>query len=201
MGGWIRVGIKDTGTDHNPLNLIVIEHDGSLSRDDAAVSNNFEFNATVWGQMTMFFTTPLISIEQMATARIGRMNRQRAANPTFQFDKTDQLASLGATSLLMMAFSNGTTNGGASREQMDTFVRQERLPFDLGFTVPANKITAAGAQEVGAKLTNATGAGAGKGAGTGTGFTVAAPGSSSTRTTVGMAGFGLALACITWNIS
>lgn len=108
--------------------------------------------------MTMFFTTPLISIEQMATARVGRINRQRAANPVFLFDDKAGMSSLGETSLVLMTFSNGSIDGGASRQQVDTFFTQERLPFDQGYTVPTERITADRVQAVGAKITNATGA-------------------------------------------
>lgn len=136
----------------------MIEHDGSLSRNDAAIGNNFQFNQTIWNQMTMFFTTPLISIEQMATARVGRINRQRAANPVFLFDEKAGMSSLGETSLVLMTFSNGSIDGGASRQQVDTFFTQERLPFDQGYTVPTQRITADRVQAVGMKITNATGA-------------------------------------------
>ncbi|KAJ4416261.1 hypothetical protein N0V82_006865 [Gnomoniopsis sp. IMI 355080] len=152
----------------------LIEHDGSLSRDDAAVGNNFQFNQTIWNEMTMFFTTPQISIEQMATARVGRLNRQRAANPVFAFDDKVAMTSLGETSLVLMTFSNGSIDGGASRQQVDTFFTQERLPFDQGFTVPTTRITADRVQAMGQKITNATGANATtNGTGTATGLSSA----------------------------
>lgn len=110
--------------------------------------------------MTMFFTTPLISIEQMATARVGRINRQRAANPVFLFDEKVGMTSLGETSLVLMTFSNGSIDGGANRQQVDTFFSQERLPFDQGFTIPTQRITADRVQAMGQKITNATGASA-----------------------------------------
>lgn len=107
--------------------------------------------------MTMFFTTPLITIEQMATARVGRINRQRAANPAFVLDNKAESASLGESSLVLMTFSNGSIDGGANRQQVDTFFTQERLPFDQGYTVPTQMITADRVQVVGQKITNATG--------------------------------------------
>lgn len=106
----------------------------------------------------MFFTTPLISIEQMATARVGRINRQRAANPVFLFDDKVGMTSLGEASLVLITFSNGSVDGGANRQQVDTFFRQERLPFDQGYTVPTQRITADSVQIMGQKITNATGA-------------------------------------------
>lgn len=110
--------------------------------------------------MTMFFTTPLITIEQMATARVGRINRQRAANPVFLFDEKAGMTSLGETALVLMTFSNGSIDGGASRQQVDTFFTQERVPFDQGYTVPAQRITADRVQTMGQRITNATGANA-----------------------------------------
>lgn len=119
----------------------------------------------------MFFTTPQISIEQMATARVGRINRQRAANPVFVFDDKVAMTSLGETALVMMTFSNGSIDGGADRQQVDTFFTQERLPFDQGYTVPTTRITADRVQLMGQKITNATGANATTdGAGTASGL-------------------------------
>lgn len=185
----------------------VIEHDGSLSRDDAATGNNFIFNQTIWNEMTMFFTTPLISIEQMATARVGRINRQRAANPVFSFNDMVATTSLGETSLVLMTFSNGSVNGGANRQLVDTFFREERLPFDQGYTVPTQRITAQTVQEVGAKISAASSVGvttpadgSTSAASTANPAGTPATSSSSGRGESSMLAFGLTLIGLTWTL-
>lgn len=120
----------------------VIEHDVSLSRTDEALGNNFIFNETIWNATLAHFTDPLITTSQMAAARADRVAAAGDANPVLIFGSNMTKSSLVEASLVMMSFANGSTDGGASRQQVDTFFREERVPFDQGYERPAVRITA-----------------------------------------------------------
>lgn len=72
------------------------------------------------------------------------------------FDTRVAMTSLGETSLVEMIFSDGGTNGGANRQQVDTFFSQERLPFDQGFSTPATRITTDTISVMGQQILDAT---------------------------------------------
>lgn len=134
----------------------VIEHDVSLSRADAAIGNNFIFNSTIWDTFMAHFPDPLITISQMAAARADRITAAAAANPVLNFGTAMAMTNLGETSLVMLTFANGSTDGGAIRQQVDTFFREERVPFDQGYVRPAERITAERVMLMGQELTFAT---------------------------------------------
>lgn len=142
--------------DSRPAYLLVIEHDVSLSRADEAIGSNFLFNETIWNATLAHFPDPLITTSQMAAARADRVATAGAANPVLAFGAGSVGTSLVESSLLMLTFSNGSTDGGASRQQMDTFFREERLPFDEGFEKPAVRITAERVTLMGQQITFVT---------------------------------------------
>lgn len=146
--------------------------------------------------MLAFFPDPLISISQIAAARANRINAARAVNPVFSFPDKVAMTSLGETSLVEMIFSNGSIDGGASRQQVDTFFREERLPFDQGYTVPATRITADRVTVMGQQITGAT---VPTDANNGTTSTAAAIPGSGRRTVVHYLASLMAVAAFAWS--
>ncbi|KAH6655793.1 Chloroperoxidase [Truncatella angustata] len=63
----------------------VIEHDGSLSRDDIAHGDNLHFSPEVWAQTVSHFTEDTISIEVAAKARADRIVIASSTNMNFYF--------------------------------------------------------------------------------------------------------------------
>lgn len=61
----------------------VLEHDGSLSRNDVFSGDSLHFDPAIWGQVAAFFTEDTISIATAAKARAARVTAAQAANPQF----------------------------------------------------------------------------------------------------------------------
>ena len=89
-----------------------IEHDGSLSRADAALGDNHSFNATIFAGVTAHFVDETISIATAAAARAARLAAARAENPAFNMTASDLQFSFIETALYLSVFKsgNGTSN-------------------------------------------------------------------------------------------
>lgn len=104
------------------------------------------------------FPEPLITIDQMARARADRINAAAAVNPVIRFPENVAMTSLGETSLVMLTFTPDSSGqvGPASRQLVDTFFREERIPFDQGYKVPLQRITADSITVMGQQITAAS---------------------------------------------
>lgn len=135
--------------------MVVIEHDGSLSRKDIFSGDNHTFAPEIWAAVAAHFEGELISIETAAKARKDRLAVAATQNP--EFDPTDDAnrSSLIETSLYLGIFGEGT-EGNARTEWVRTFFgrliasqhndylgrlqgltmrfsEHERLPFEEGY--------------------------------------------------------------------
>ena len=86
----------------------VIEHDGSLSRNDIFFGDNHSFNWAIWKSVSAFFTEATISVSTAAKARAARLKAAAAVNPEFNFTAQDTQNSLFETALYLRVFGNGT---------------------------------------------------------------------------------------------
>lgn len=93
----------------------VIEHDGSLSRNDVYFGDNHSFNQTIWETVASHFTEPTISIQTAATARKERLQAAAAANPEFSLSADEAKFSFIETALYLSIFGN-TEDGNATTE-------------------------------------------------------------------------------------
>lgn len=134
----------------------MIEHDVSLSRADGAVGDAVAFNASIWDSVATFFTTPNISIPQLAQARSARIVAAKAQNPAVDFGAAAQMSNLVETSFLSIVFSGGGTDGGANAAQIDTLFRQERLPVAEGYARPAQRMFPQTITVMSQKITNSS---------------------------------------------
>lgn len=100
----------------------VIEHDGSLSRNDIFFGNNLSFNQTIWAQTLAFFTDYKISVEIAAKARRARLAKAAAVNPKFNLTAGDERSSEIETALYLVVFGNGT--GPANTQWVDILFRK-----------------------------------------------------------------------------
>lgn len=129
----------------------------SYSRTDIGVNGDpVTFNASVWDGVMATFTTPAISLQQMAQARSARIAVAKTQNPAIDFNPTTQMTNLAETSFMAIIFSNGGVDGGANAAQMDTLFRQERLPIAEGFVRPVGRMFPETVTLVGQKISNAT---------------------------------------------
>ncbi|KAK7424427.1 hypothetical protein QQX98_000392 [Neonectria punicea] len=125
------------------LNIAVIEHDGSLSRNDFYLGDNHSFNQTIWNSVASHFNQSTISIETAAAARKARLQAAAAANPHFSLPAAGAQFSFIETALYLSVFGS-VQDGNAVTEWVKVLFEQERLPFREGFTRSETVITAAG---------------------------------------------------------
>ncbi|KAK5655074.1 hypothetical protein OQA88_5973 [Cercophora sp. LCS_1] len=118
----------------------VIEHDGSLSRNDIFFGDNHSFNPKIFKTVSSFFTKDVISITTAAKARKARLAVARAANPAFNFTAREDQFSQFETALYLAVFGKGT-QGNAKTKWVEVMFREERLPYKEGFKRPTDVIT------------------------------------------------------------
>ncbi|KAK1585898.1 Chloroperoxidase [Colletotrichum navitas] len=121
----------------------IIEHDGSLSRNDIYFGDNHSFNLTIWESVASDFTDSTISIPTAAKARVARLQAAAAANPKFNLTADGTQFSFIETALYLSVFGN-LDDGNARTEWVRVLFEKERLPFEEGFSRSASPITAAG---------------------------------------------------------
>ncbi|KAK0629576.1 Chloroperoxidase [Bombardia bombarda] len=139
----LLVGIKalQTSTTGNPLTFHlddlakhgVIEHDGSLSRNDAYSGDNHSFAPETWAAVAAHFRDlDTISVETAAQARKDRLATAPKANPDFDLTTDGNRFSFIETALYLRVFSQGI-DGNARTEWVRSMFEHERLPFEEGF--------------------------------------------------------------------
>ncbi|TIC99434.1 putative sterigmatocystin biosynthesis peroxidase stcC [Colletotrichum higginsianum] len=121
----------------------VIEHDGSLSRNDIYFGDNHSFNRTIWESVASHFTEPTISIPTAAKARKARLQAAASVNPEFTLTADGAQFSFIETALYLSVFGN-LDSGDANTEWVKVLFGEERLPFAEGFSRSTSPITAAG---------------------------------------------------------
>jgi hypothetical protein len=128
----------------------VIEHDGSLSRDDLAHNgNDLNFDADIWAQVVAHFANDTISIETAARARADRIANAQSTNPDYSQPNGDT-ASLAETSFYLMLLGDRVSGNPptawvkiffgefavcriSSMPRLTLATEQERFPFAEGF--------------------------------------------------------------------
>lgn len=123
--------------------LTVLEHDGSLSRNDIYFGDNHSFNETIYNSFYAYLAnSTTIDVTTAAAARKARLAAAEAANPEFELGAELTVFSLIETALYLSVFSNGTS-GEAVTEWVDVMFREERLPFEEGFARSESVVSAA----------------------------------------------------------
>jgi len=137
-----------TSTTGNPstLNLNdlnkhgVIEHDGSLSRNDFYFGDNHSFNPSIFKTVSKFFTKNVISIETAAKARRARITAAGLVNPVYNFTAREDQFSQFETALYLAVYGTGT-EGNARTDWVNIMFCEERIPYKEGFKRPTDVIT------------------------------------------------------------
>ncbi|KAF7550909.1 heme-thiolate peroxidase [Cylindrodendrum hubeiense] len=133
----------------------ILEHDGSLSRNDVYFGDNHSFNETIWTSVASHFNQSTISIATAAIARKERLQAAAAVNPAFSLSASDTQFSFIETALYLSIFGS-VEDGNAVTEWVKIMFEQERLPFQEGFTTSEEVVTAAGILGLVAKLAAAS---------------------------------------------
>lgn len=113
----------------------ILEHDISLryghplidsaneSRSDAYFGDPNPFNATVWAETMTYFKTPMITVQQLANARMGRLHTSKRTNPEFELSWLAKGFSWGECAAFFEIMADGTT-GTVNRTFIDYFFRK-----------------------------------------------------------------------------
>ncbi|CAN9436538.1 unnamed protein product [Alternaria alternata] len=127
----------DTLGNHN-----ILEHDASLSRSDKFFNDDaVSFNATVYNQTRAYWTDEKITIQMAANARLARMIDSVKYNPRFALSDLAADFSAGEGAGYMLVFGNKTEKT-ASRDFVEYFFINERLPTEIGWTIPSEEVSA-----------------------------------------------------------
>jgi hypothetical protein len=126
----------------------VIEHDGSLSRADFAVTGDAKtFNETVWsetwGYLEAGAVDSAVDHKCMASARSKRLATAQATNPTFSLNPRQVTVSLGESAVILGTLGGSFTEPAAPLGWMRIMFEEERLPFNEGFSTSSTPITTA----------------------------------------------------------
>ncbi|KAK2609840.1 hypothetical protein N8I77_003317 [Diaporthe amygdali] len=116
----------------------VIEHDGSMTRDDAYFGDDLSFSPAAWGRtLSGWGDIDIIDNEAAAREINQRFEWGEAHNPEFNatFARSGSLLQY---ALLLSAFGD---YGNANKTLVRFWVEHERLPLSLGWQPPVNPIT------------------------------------------------------------
>lgn len=86
---------------------MLIDH---ISRSDRFFANPLPFNETVWKDTASFFTTPEITIQQVADARMARLAASKRTNPEHQKSLLADGFSWGECASFFEIMADGTTS-------------------------------------------------------------------------------------------
>jgi hypothetical protein len=143
----------------------ILEHDGSLSRADAYWDDTQVFNETIYKETLAVLAQGVnVTLETAAAARLLRVQRSAATNPTFYLNATNDAISLGETAAYLIALGDPVTGEAPlARVRMmfgekralqrilkkvnfanDSmlFTEEEKLPYELGWSSSGRVTTA-----------------------------------------------------------
>ncbi|KAI1105729.1 Cloroperoxidase [Jackrogersella minutella] len=114
----------------------ILEHDGSLSRQDAYFGANDVFNATVFNQTKSYWTGDVIDIQMAANARVARLMTSNLTNPEYSLSDLGAAFSVGE-SAAYIAILGDKVSGTVPKTYVEYLFENERLPYELGFKKPS----------------------------------------------------------------
>jgi hypothetical protein len=95
---------------------------------DAYYGNNHLFNPSTFASSKSFWTTNLLSAQQLANSKLARQIDSRAYNPTYTFTATMEQFSLGELAAPIIAFGD-SEKGTADRALVEYFFGKSVLRF------------------------------------------------------------------------
>ncbi|KAL4903754.1 hypothetical protein BDW74DRAFT_185861 [Aspergillus multicolor] len=125
----------------------ILEHDAGLSRADDYSGLNHIFNATVFAQTRSFWTHPTLTAAMMANSKVARQVISKAFNPTYTFTNQTEEFSLGEAAAPIIVFGD-MDEGTVSRDWVEYFFHNERLPTELGWERKTEEVTIADVTKV-----------------------------------------------------
>jgi hypothetical protein len=129
-------------TTHN-----ILEHDASLSRQDAYFGPADVFNQAIWNETLQYFTGPIIDLAMASRARTARVVTSAANNPQFTLRQVGLHFTYGESAAYQFVLGEWVLHAEDPKKRLLTpkdlvqyFFVNERLPYELGWTTPENRL-------------------------------------------------------------
>jgi hypothetical protein len=121
----------------------LIEHDASISRQDAALGNPQPFYDPNWQQYIRFFDGKATTdIPTTSRAKFTRYNDSLTKNPEFTYGLREAVLSYGENALYIQTMSD-PVSGKAKIDYVRSLFEKEKLPFALGWRPSPAPVTLA----------------------------------------------------------
>ncbi|KAK8108241.1 Cloroperoxidase [Apiospora kogelbergensis] len=132
-------------TTHN-----ILEHDGSLSRMDSRFGPADVFDEATWNETMQYFTGSTIDLAKASRARTARVVASASTNPDFTLPQVGANFIYGESAAFQFVFGEWDLNATDPKNMVHTptdlveyFFRNERLPYELGWKRPVNRLSLA----------------------------------------------------------
>lgn len=121
------LNLRDLAT-HGP-----VEHDASMTRDDLASGDNYNFNPEFYAKMKSFSKDgQYLTLDDLAAYRRFREAESKRRYPsTFTFGEAEQKNAYGEVGLLVSLLKDDT--GNVPLKWADVFLQSEKFPIEQGW--------------------------------------------------------------------
>ncbi|KAF2032120.1 Cloroperoxidase [Setomelanomma holmii] len=118
-----------------------IEHDASMSRQDAVLGSDQPFYAPNWNQYIGFFDGKTVTdVPTASKAKYARYQDSLAKNPSFTYGLREVIFSYGENAIYLQSMAD-PVSGNARIDYVRSLFEQEKLPYELGWRPSAAPIT------------------------------------------------------------
>ncbi|KAI1647035.1 Cloroperoxidase [Daldinia loculata] len=111
----------------------ILEHDGSLSRQDSYFGPPDVFNEAVFNETKSYWTGDIITIQMAANARVARLMTSNLTNPEYSLSNLGSEFSIGE-SVAYLSILGSKETGTVPKTYVEYLFENERLPYELGFS-------------------------------------------------------------------
>lgn len=118
-----------------------IEHDASLSRQDAYFGNDYSFYDPNWQDVLAQFSGGMTALLPAANALANRTRDSEAINPTFTYGFREFVFRYGETAIYLQTMGGSDADGVTRLDWVKSLFEQEKLPYNLGWRPRAEPIT------------------------------------------------------------
>jgi hypothetical protein len=109
-----------------------IEHDASLSRQDAYFGNDYSFDQSIFNQVLAYFEgSEETSIPAASKARYNRVETARSQNPEFIYGVRQLVLSAGETALYLSTMGDPTTGVAPVKYVKSLFGKSNRIAHSM----------------------------------------------------------------------
>lgn len=118
-----------------------IEHDASLSRQDAYFGNDYSFYNPYWQNVLSFFKGGKTALLPAAKSIANRTQSSQSINPTFTYGFREFIFRYGETAIYLQAMGADDATGVTRVDWVRSLFEQEKLPYNLGWRPRAEPVT------------------------------------------------------------